>query len=69
MVRKLKHHEQKLLRKVDLISYKSDGPSHREHSIIRRYHLTHPLDYSKSISLTSNREVFGQETLISESRA
>jgi len=47
MVRKLKHHEQKLLRKVDLISYKSDGPSHREHSIRRRYHLTHPLDYSK----------------------
>jgi U3 small nucleolar ribonucleoprotein protein IMP3 len=47
MVRKLKHHEQKLLRKVDLISYKSDGPSHREHSIRRRYNLTHPLDYSK----------------------
>jgi U3 small nucleolar ribonucleoprotein protein IMP3 len=47
MVRKLKHHEQKLLRKVDLITYKSDGPSHREHSIRRRYHLTHPLDYSK----------------------
>ena len=47
MVRKLKHHEQKLLRKVDLLSYKSDGPSHREASIRRRYHLTGPLDYSK----------------------
>lgn len=47
MVRKLKHHEQKLLRKVDLINYKSDGPSHREAAVRRRYHLTHPLDYSK----------------------
>lgn len=47
MVRRLKHHEQKLLRKVDLLQYKSDGPNHREASIRRRYHLTHPLDYSK----------------------
>lgn len=47
MVRKLKHHESRLLRKVDLLTYKSDGPSHREASIRRRYHLTHPLDYSK----------------------
>lgn len=47
MVRKLKHHEQKLLRKVDLISYKSDGPSHRAAAIRRRYHLTSPLDYDK----------------------
>ncbi|OQV08875.1 Ribosomal protein S4/S9 domain-containing protein [Cladophialophora immunda] len=47
MVRKLKHHEQRLLRKVDLLTYKSDGPSHREAAVRRRYHLTHPLDYSK----------------------
>jgi U3 small nucleolar ribonucleoprotein protein IMP3 len=47
MVRKLKHHESRLLRKVDLITYKSDGPSHREATVRRRYHLTHPLDYSK----------------------
>ena len=47
MVRKLKHHESRLLRKVDLLTYKSDGPSHREAAIRRRYHLTHPLDYSK----------------------
>lgn len=47
MVRKLKHHEHKLLRKVDLINYKSDGLSHREAAVRRRYHLTHPLDYSK----------------------
>jgi U3 small nucleolar ribonucleoprotein protein IMP3 len=48
MVRKLKHHEARLLRRVDLLSYKSDGPSHRSASIIRRYHLTGgQLDYSK----------------------
>lgn len=46
MVRKLKHHEQRLLRKVDLITYKSDR-SHREAAVRQRYHLTHPLDYSK----------------------
>ena len=47
MVRKLKHHESRLLRKVDLLTYKSDGPSHREAQIRRRYHLTQPLDYTK----------------------
>ena len=47
MVRKLKHHEQRLLRKVDLLSYKSDGPSHREAAVRRRYHLTQPLDYAR----------------------
>ncbi|EEH07715.1 U3 small nucleolar ribonucleoprotein IMP3 [Histoplasma capsulatum G186AR] len=46
MVRKLKHHEQKLLRKVDLHTYKSDA-GHREAAIRRRYHLQHPLDYKK----------------------
>ena len=47
MVRKLKHHESKLLRKVDLVSYKSDGPSHRAAAVRRRYHLSNPLDYDK----------------------
>ena len=48
MVRKLKYHETKLLRKVDFITYKSDGATpHREHAVRRRYHLTHPLDYAK----------------------
>ncbi|KAL9616128.1 MAG: hypothetical protein Q9160_008972 [Pyrenula sp. 1 TL-2023] len=32
---------------VDFVTYKSDGPSHREHAVRRRYHLQHPLDYSK----------------------
>ncbi|EEH17175.1 hypothetical protein PABG_07262 [Paracoccidioides brasiliensis Pb03] len=46
MVRKLKHHEQKLLRKVDLHTYKSDA-GHREATVRQRYHLQHPLDYQK----------------------
>jgi len=44
MVRKLKHHESKLLKRVSLISYKSD-PSHREHTITARYYLQNNLDY------------------------
>jgi U3 small nucleolar ribonucleoprotein protein IMP3 len=36
MVRKLKHHEQKLLKKVDFNTYKSDN-DHREAGVIRRY--------------------------------
>ncbi|RMZ85219.1 hypothetical protein DV738_g227, partial [Chaetothyriales sp. CBS 135597] len=50
MVRKLKHHESKLLRKVDFLQYKSLDPTHREASVRRRYHLQ-PLDYQKYNSL------------------
>ncbi|EEP75978.1 U3 small nucleolar ribonucleoprotein protein IMP3 [Uncinocarpus reesii 1704] len=55
MVRKLKHHEKsnisntsspRLLRKVDLYTYKSDN-NHRETTIRQRYHLQDPLDYKK----------------------
>ncbi|KAL4978589.1 hypothetical protein BDW66DRAFT_16025 [Aspergillus desertorum] len=46
MVRKLKHHEQKLLRKVNLTTYKSDH-GHRESQIIQRYYLQNPVDYKK----------------------
>ncbi|MCJ1484266.1 Small subunit (SSU) processome component [Schaereria dolodes] len=46
MVRKLKHHEQKLLRKVDFVTYKSDN-NHRDAEIIRRYAIQKPSDYSK----------------------
>ncbi|KAF1979598.1 hypothetical protein BU23DRAFT_522945 [Bimuria novae-zelandiae CBS 107.79] len=46
MGRKLKHHEQKLLRKVDFNTYKSDG-DHREHSVMRRYGIQKRDDYSK----------------------
>lgn len=46
MVRQLKHHEQKLLRKVDFSTYKSDG-DHRDALVMRRYGLQRRDDYSK----------------------
>lgn len=46
MVRKLKHHEQKLLRKVDFTTYKSDH-DHRDAAVIRRYAIQKPSDYAK----------------------
>ncbi|KAM5352565.1 hypothetical protein ACJ41O_005287 [Fusarium nematophilum] len=46
MVRKLKHHEQKLLRKTDFITYKSDN-DHRDKAVIRRYMIQKPEDYHK----------------------
>ena len=45
MVRKLKHHEQKLLRKVDFTSYASD-PDHRQSAVVRRYSVQNPADYT-----------------------
>lgn len=47
MVRKLAYHERRLLRKVDFLTYKSDGADHRSASVRRRYQLSDPLDYSK----------------------
>lgn len=44
MVRNLKHHEQRLLRKVDFINYPSD-PTHRSAAVVRRYSLSNPADY------------------------
>ncbi|KAF2640032.1 hypothetical protein P280DRAFT_469754 [Massarina eburnea CBS 473.64] len=46
MGRKLKHHEQKLLRKVDFNTYKSDG-DHRETAVMRRYGVQKRDDYTK----------------------
>jgi len=46
MVRKLKHHEQKLLRKVDFTTYAGDN-DHREAAIIRRYNIQKTSDYGK----------------------
>ncbi|XP_017465075.1 PREDICTED: U3 small nucleolar ribonucleoprotein protein IMP3 [Rhagoletis zephyria] len=54
MVRKLKYHEQKLLKKVDFITWKVDNGG-KETSIIRRYHLRKPSDYTKYNKLS--REV------------
>jgi hypothetical protein len=46
MVRKLKHHEQKLLKKVDFLNWKSDD-NHREAAVMRRYHVQKRDDYIK----------------------
>ncbi|KAJ3043837.1 Small subunit (SSU) processome component [Rhizophlyctis rosea] len=46
MVREFKHHEKKLLRKVDFLQWKSD-PSLRENTVLRRYHVQRREDYIK----------------------
>lgn len=46
MVRKLKYHEQKLLKKVDFISWKVDK-NVREVQILKKYRITKREDYSK----------------------
>lgn len=46
MVRKLKFHEQKLLKKVDFIDWKSDDTL-RENKILRKYHIQKREDYKK----------------------
>ena len=53
MVRRLKYHEQKLLKKVDFTTYKSED-NHREHAIIRRYAIQKPDDYRKYNQLCGN---------------
>ena len=47
MVRKLKHHEQRLLRKVNFIEYPKEQStvSHRQSAVARRYSLSRPEDY------------------------
>ncbi|KAI8801815.1 hypothetical protein BJ742DRAFT_571821 [Cladochytrium replicatum] len=46
MVRKLKFHEQKLLKKVDFLQWKTD-PSIKENEIMKRYHLQRREEYIK----------------------
>ena len=46
MVRKLKYHEQKLLKKVDFVSWKTDS-NIREVQILRKYHIQKRDDYTK----------------------
>jgi U3 small nucleolar ribonucleoprotein protein IMP3 len=43
MVRKLKYHEQRLLRKVDFISFEKD--EHRDAQVSQRYHIQKPSEY------------------------
>ncbi|CAO3628503.1 unnamed protein product [Cunninghamella blakesleeana] len=45
-MRQLKHHEQKLLKKVDFLQWKKDD-NIREIKIIRRYHIQKREDYHK----------------------
>lgn len=46
MVRKLKYHEQKLLKKVDFLQWKTDETL-QESLVMRRYHLQNRQDYTK----------------------
>jgi U3 small nucleolar ribonucleoprotein protein IMP3 len=46
MVRKLKYHEQKLLKKVDFISWKVDN-NLREVKVLKRYQIQRREDYTK----------------------
>ncbi|CAG8499492.1 1129_t:CDS:2 [Paraglomus brasilianum] len=46
MVRKLKYHEQKLLKKVDFIHWKNEN-NLREIKVLRRYHVQNREDYYK----------------------
>ncbi|GAA5893226.1 snoRNA-binding rRNA-processing protein IMP3 [Sporobolomyces salmoneus] len=43
-MRQLKHHEQKLLKKIDFIQWKSDA-NQREAKVMRRYHVQNRDDY------------------------
>ena len=49
MVRKLKFHEQKLLKKVDLVGFKAES-NIRIVEILRRYHIDKREDYTKCVS-------------------
>lgn len=46
MVRKLKFHEEKLLKKVDFINWKADNNIH-EVKVLRQFHIRKREDYTK----------------------
>merc|ERR1711924_77081 len=46
IMRKLKYHEQKLLKKVNFLQWKREH-GHRELTVVRRYHLQDRDDYKK----------------------
>ncbi|KAF6071872.1 Ribosomal protein S4/S9 N-terminal domain family protein [Candida albicans] len=46
MVRALKHHEKKLLKKVDFLDWKQDQ-GHRDTQVMRTYHIQNREDYHK----------------------
>mmetsp|Transcript_29592 Transcript_29592/g.76444 ORF Transcript_29592/g.76444 Transcript_29592/m.76444 type:complete len:182 (-) Transcript_29592:1200-1745(-) len=56
MVRKLRHHEKKLLKKVDFVSYKEDNI--RELQVMQRYHIEKREDYHKYNKLVGQIKSF-----------
>ncbi|XP_053963704.1 U3 small nucleolar ribonucleoprotein protein IMP3 [Anastrepha obliqua] len=60
MVRKLKYHEQKLLKKVDFITWKVDNAG-KEANVIRRYHIRKPSDYTKYNKLSREVRTLGEK--------
>ncbi|CAI8619745.1 unnamed protein product [Vicia faba] len=50
-MRKLKYHENKLLRRVNFLEWKREE-GHRENMVMQRYHITQRDDYKKYASLT-----------------
>ena len=52
-MRRLKFHEQKLLKKVDLYNWKSEK-NHREVQVMRRYHIQNREDYEKYYTLATD---------------
>ncbi|KAG8747052.1 Small subunit (SSU) processome component [Ceratobasidium sp. 414] len=52
-MRQLKHHEKKLLKKVDFLNWKSDS-NHREIKVMRRYHVQDREDYAKYARLVGS---------------
>ncbi|KAH3670056.1 hypothetical protein OGATHE_002869 [Ogataea polymorpha] len=53
MVRKLKHHEQRLLKKVDFLDWKQDQ-GHRDTQVMRTYHVQNREDYHKYNKICGN---------------
>lgn len=54
MVRKLKAHEQRLLRRVDFINFPGKDADHRQSAVARRYSLSNPADYTSYNRLAGN---------------
>lgn len=53
MVRKLKFHEQKLLKKVDFISWKVDN-NLNEVKVMKKFHIQKREDYTKYVIINSD---------------
>ncbi|KAL0966754.1 hypothetical protein UPYG_G00299730 [Umbra pygmaea] len=60
MVRKLKYHEQKLLKKVDFINWEVDN-NLREVKVLRKYHIEKREDYTKYNKLSRSVRELAQK--------